>query len=112
MAQAASAPGSRRVLLVDPGHQVPDYDRFLAAALVRAGWRVDFAAAPLTVEDALVPEGVEPRTAFAPWLAGSQRIARLLRAAPAPRRLPSVGHRLARASRLSRRTVAQPDRQR
>lgn len=87
MDQAAAVTGSRRVLLVDPGHQVPDYDRFLAEALSRAGWRVSFAAAPLMAESALAPEGVAYRSAFAPWLAGPGTIARLLRAAPGPRRL-------------------------
>lgn len=87
MAEFAAPPGPQRVLLVDPGHHVPDYDRFLAEALARAGWRVTFAAAPLLADAALAPEGVEALTAFAPWLEGTGPFARLLRSRPPPRRL-------------------------
>lgn len=42
----AADPGGQ-VLLLDPAHQVPDYDRYLAAALARQGWAVRLAASPL-----------------------------------------------------------------
>lgn len=101
----------RRVLLVDPAHQVPDYDRFLAAALRRQGWEVQLAVSPL-----LVPGGAggdrggggergatagrpygAPATrppgeafAFAPWLAGPGLLAQGFRRHPLLRRLARV----------------------
>lgn len=87
MAAATAPSGIRRVLLVDPAHQVPDYDRFLAEAMTRAGWRVTFAAAPLLADQAQVPQGAEVLTAFAPWLAGPGRATGFLRSRPLPRRL-------------------------
>jgi glycosyltransferase involved in cell wall biosynthesis len=52
------------VVVVDPGHQVPNYDRALVAALAAGGHRVTFAAAPSLYFSPAVAPGVTSWPAF------------------------------------------------
>lgn len=54
-----------RIVVADPGHQVPSYDRALTAALAGRGHEVALATAPLLYYDPGPPgDGVVLRTAF------------------------------------------------
>ena len=83
-----------RIVMVDPGHQVPDYDRALSGALAALGHQVSLATSPLLYYDAGPPaDGVTLEIAFGRLLGrGGTHSLRLAQRALARRALRLAGY--------------------
>jgi len=95
-----------RVVVVDPGHQVPPYDRALAAALAAAGEDVTLVVGPALYYPVAPPPGVEVRTGFGRLLSPRLPLAR--RAFPR-RALRAAGYGPELAAFVRRVRAERPD---
>ncbi len=98
-----------RIVMVDPGHQVPDYDRALTGALAGHGHQVSLAVSPLLYFEPGPPaDGVALETAFGRLLGrGGRRSSHLAQRALARRTLRLASYPVELAV-FVRRLVARP----
>lgn len=96
------------IVLADPGHQVPAYDRALAGALAATGCDVTLAVAPaLHYDIGPLSPGVTERVAFGRLLAASGRLAPALVAAVPTRRLLRLAAYPVELAAFARRVVTE-----